>query len=703
VRGEVTQWMVGGVCCAMEEHVLRKSLDGWIGRDGYVFTLVTGILEVRTSVRDDEVVTRLRQAGFDARRRATVVPRESFVKNHSDALRTGVAALLAGGGMIADHAAIPGMGNALLLSAILLGGWKVGVKSGKAILLLTLDMNVLMTVAVLGALAIGRWEEGASVIVLFSVALMLESYSVARTRNAIQSLMALSPDQATVARNGQEVVVAAGAVVEGDHIVIRPGERIPLDGEVVEGQSEVNESPITGEAVPVTKGAGQRVFAGTINGHGAMVVRVTRVYENTTLARIVQSIESAQDARAPIQGFIERFAAVYTPTVFIAALLVATVPPLLGGWPFVDWFYRALVLLVIACPCALVISTPVTMVSALAAAARKGILVKGGKFLEVLSGIRAIAFDKTGTLTVGRPRITDIITVDSILQDRAVTIAAVLEQRSEHHLASAFLAEAALRALTFDGITVEEFEALPGQGVQGTVGGTRYFLGNRQLCDERGALTAPVRKAVDTLTREGKTIAVLGTGQTPLCVIGLRDVLRPQSREAVEKIRKLGVPHIVILSGDHASAVEQLGDELGVEQLTAAMMPEAKVAAVRQLERKYGAVAMVGDGINDAPALAAASVGIAMGVGGTDTALETADVVLMSDDLAKIPAAIRLSRNALRIVRQNIILALGIKLVFLILTLSGVATLWMALLADDGAALLVILNGLRALSMPEEG
>ncbi len=702
MQNQETRWVVGGVCCATEEQVLRKSLDGWIGRNGYAFNLLTGELTVRGTVRDRDLVTRLRHAGFEARRKTAVAPEEPFMRRHGDGVRTGIAALLAGGGMIADHLALPAAGGALLLGAILLGGWKIALKAWKAALLFTLDMNVLMTVAVVGALAIGRWEEGASVIVLFSVALMLESYSAARTRSAIRSLMALSPEQATVLRAGIERTVGAAAVSVGERMVIRPGERIPLDGEVLEGRSEVSEAPITGESAYVIKVPGQQIFAGTINGHGAMVARVTRRHEETTLARIVRRIESAQDARAPVQGFIERFAAVYTPAVFFTAVLIAVVPPLAGGWSFVGWFYRALVLLVIACPCALVISTPVTMVSALTAAARRGVLVKGGKSLEILSGIRAIAFDKTGTLTEGRPRVTDIVTLDSISQDQALAIAAALERKSEHHVASAFLAEAARRSLAVDGLSVELFRALPGLGVEGTVGGTGYFLGNLRLCEQRGAITPALRETVDHLARGGKTVAVLGSGRMPLCVVGMEDLPRHRSREVVERVRALGVSHVVILSGDHPSAVERLGSELGVERLNSAMLPEGKVSAVLQLRRDHGSVAMVGDGINDGPALAAASVGIAMGVGGADAALETADVVLMSDDLAKIPAVIRLSRRALAIVRQNIVLALGIKAVFLVLSLAGVATLWMALLADDGAALVVILNGLRALSVPEE-
>jgi Cd2+/Zn2+-exporting ATPase len=703
VSRQQTRWIVSGVCCATEEKVLRKSLECLIGPDGYSFNPVTCELDVHEHVADSDVLRQLRRAGFEAKRKTMLVEREGFWRRHRDALGAGCAALLTVTGILLDlwWGAV-GVANWILLAAIATGGWKIVLKAYKAIRLGTLDMNVLMTVAVAGALAIGKWDEAAAVIVLFAVALMLESYSLARTRKAVASLMAVSPEQASVLRNAGEQSVPARTVTPGEVIVIRPGERIPLDGVVIVGVSDINEATITGESAPVTKTVGAVVYAGTMNQRGVLTVRVTQRYEETTLARIVHMIESAQESRAPAQDFVDRFAAIYTPAVFGIAILVAILPPLVAGASFADWLYRALILLVIACPCALVISTPVTIVSALTGAARLGILIKGGKYIETLSRIRAIAFDKTGTLTEGHPRVTDVVALDSISRDEALRTIAALEHRSEHHIASALLAEAARAGLRYDNIAIEQFEALPGLGVHGTIGGTTFFLGNSRLGEERHYFTEEVRQVVQEFSNEGKTTVVLGSIGKALCVVAMTDSARQQSRATVNRLRALGIEHLTILSGDQPPSVRRLADDVGLENVVAAMMPAEKVAAVRELGHTYGSIAMVGDGINDSPALAAASVGIAMGVSGTDAALETADVVLMSDDLAKLPVLINLSRKAMRIVGQNITIVLGLKLIFLVLSLTGMATLWMALLADDGAALLVILNGLRALSYTEE-
>lgn len=698
-----TTWVLSGVCCATEENVLRKSLDGWIGPQAYSFNPVTSELDIQDGASETDVVRQLRRAGFDAKRKAVSIPDESFWRRHRDAFIAGIAAVLTGIGITLDHMGLPApLPATLFLIAVVTGGWKIALKGYTAIRLGALDMNVLMTVAVAGAMAIGKWDEAAVVIVLFAGALMLESYSVVRSRSAIASLMAVSPERASVLCDGCETIVPARTVVPGEIVLIRPGERVPLDGVVTEGVSDVNEAVISGESVPVVKGPGSTLYAGTVNDRGVLTMRVTRQYEDTTLARIVHMIESAQEARAPVQNFVDRFAAVYTPAVFSIAALVAILPPVVMGASFVDWLYRALVLLVIACPCALVISTPVTIVSALTGAARRGILIKGGKYIELLSGLKAMAFDKTGTLTEGRPRVTDFVSLDSTSREDALRTIAALEQRSEHHLASALLAEAARVSLRSDTIRVEDFEALPGRGVRGSISGTTYFLGNRQLAEEKGFLSEEARRILQEFTRQGKTTVVLGAADRPLCVIAMGDTERQQSRVALERLRMLGIERLVMLSGDHHGPAKEIARKVGLEHVAAAMMPEEKVEAVRELARTYGPVAMVGDGINDGPALAAASVGIAMGISGSDAALETADVVLMSDDLTKLPLLVGLSRKAMKIIRQNIAIVLGLKLIFLVLSLTGVATLWMALLADDGAALIVILNGLRGLVIKEE-
>ncbi len=691
-------WVVSGVCCSTEEQVLRKSLDRWIGSDGYGFNPITSELTVRTPVEEPDLLQHLRRAGFDARSKAVIVVREPFLRRHREAIVTGGSTLLAAAGIVVEaggHSVV--LAHALLLAAILLGGWKTGVKALKALRLKTLDMNVLMTVAVIGALAIGSWGEGAAVIVRFSGALMLESYSTARTQDAVRSLMAESPDQASVLDGDAERRLPASAVSPGSRIVIRPGEKIPLDGVVTDGVSDVDESPITGESAPRPRNPGDEVFAGSINRHGRLVVTVTARREDSMLARIVRLIESAQEARAPVQRFVDRFAAVYTPAVFAGAILVAFLPSLVLAAPLVPWIYRALVLLVIACPCALVIGTPVTIVSALTGAARRGILIKGGRPLETLDGVRAIAFDKTGTLTEGRPRVTDVIPLDSVSREEALSIIAALENGSEHPIAPALLAEAGASG----GLgKLEQFEALPGRGVRGRVNGTLYFLGNERLCREEGFLSEPVERTLRRLANDGKTAMVLGTHSVPLCIVAANDTARHQGKHVVDRLRRMGIGHLVMLSGDHAAAAEQVAREVGLTEAKAGMLPEEKVAAIERLRREYGTVAMVGDGVNDAPALAASSVGIAMGVTGSGTALQTADVILMADDLSRLPGLIGLSRKTMHIVRQNIAIALGIKLLFLVLSLAGVATLWMALLADDGAALLVILNGFRALTSP---
>jgi Zn2+/Cd2+-exporting ATPase len=699
VNGARSTFVVSGVCCATEEAVLRKRLDGAIGAAAYRFNVVTCELPVAGDVDSRKVETLVRQAGFQAREKRALVPEQGFVQRHREALLTGGATglfLLGAAGNI-------GMPMTMLvyLLAILLGGWKILWKAFAALRTGVLDMNVLMTTAVVGAAAIGKWSEGAAVVILFSVALMLESYSTARTRKAVQSLLSLSPQQASVLRDGQEQTVDASAVVPGDVIVIRPGERVPLDGTVVEGSSTVNESAVTGESTPVAKTKASELFAGSINDRGMLRATVSRHHDDTALARILQLIEDAEQQRAPVQDFIDRFARIYTPAVLALALLVAAIPPLVLSQPPLEWVYRALVLLVIACPCALVISTPVTIVSALTNAARRGVLIKGGRHIEHLSRINAVAFDKTGTLTEGRPRLTDIVVLNALSRDRVLQIAAALEYRSEHHLAEAILDEAARSGVDHSSIEVSEFESLPGRGVRAVVEGRTFFLGNDRLGREEGYLDADALRRVGDFVQQGKTPMILGSGGETISILAVQDSTRHHSKAAIERLRDLGIKHFRLLSGDQEHAVDALAGALSIDRAAGRLLPAEKVSAVQEMMEQYGTVAMVGDGVNDAPALAVSTVGIAMGVAGSDAALETADVVLMSDDLAKLPYVFALSSKAMTIIRQNIALALGVKSVFLVLSLAGFSTLWMALLADDGAALAVILNGLRILRFEE--
>ena len=561
---------------------------------------------------------------------------------------------------------------------------------------LALDINVLMLVAVAGAMILGEWSEGAAVVFLFALAQLLEARAMERARGAIGALMDLAPADAFVRGAGPDggTRVPVDRVVVGDVVIVRPGEKIPLDGVVAAGESHVNQAPVTGESLPVEKRAGDEVFAGTINGRGAIDVRVSRLRGDSTLARIIQLVERAQAQRAPSQTFVERFARVYTPLVLVLAAIVGVVPPLLFGASWNVWTYRALVLLVISCPCALVISTPVSVVSALAAAARKGVLIKGGARLERLAAVRCVAFDKTGTLTKGELRVVDIAPLNGVHPDRILRLAASLEQRSEHPIGAAIVAHARERQIAL--ADVEGFESLPGFGAQGRVDGAPVVVGNHRLFDERGTCSPDVHTSVEQAAAGGHTVVIVATDR-PIAIIGVSDQPRESAKDAVQMIRDHGVARVALLTGDHEIAARALASSLGVDDVRAGLLPSDKVDAVAALKKQFGTVAMVGDGINDAPALAAADVGIAMGAAGTDAALETADVALMADELLKIPYALRLSRATVRNIRANIAFSIALKAAFLVMAVLGFATLWMAVVADMGASLIVIANALRLL------
>jgi Cd2+/Zn2+-exporting ATPase len=621
---------------------------------------------------------------------AEATVRQSFLQANGKLLRTGLslATLLLG----LSLGTYESLQKIFLLSSILIGGYPVARKGLRNLLRLNFDMNVLMTIAITGALIIGEWNEAAVVAFLFAVSEMLESYSMEKARQSIRSLMELAPREATVLRNGQEVRIPVEEVNAGDILVVKPGEKISLDGIILEGATSVNEAPITGESMPVEKEPGDPVYAGTLNQQGAFRMRATKRAEDTTLARIIQLVEKAQGERAPSQAFVDRFAKVYTPLIILMAAGVALIPPLLLGGNWNHWVYEALALLVVACPCALVISTPVAIVSAIGAAARNGVLVKGGIYLEEIGRLRAVAFDKTGTLTMGKPEVTDLLPASEQTEEELLRLAAGLEARSEHPLARAIIQRADEREIPY--APARSFYAVPGKGAEGEIDGIRYWIGKPSWAEEKGLNTDPLMARIGALQKQGKTVMLLGTEEEILGLVAVSDPVRPQSVDAILRLRRYGIK-TRMLTGDNRSTAAAIAQQVGVDDYEAELLPEEKLQQVRLLLRQYGTAAMVGDGINDAPALAAASVGIAMGGAGTDTALETADVVLMGDDLLKLPFAIRLGQRAVRVIRQNIAFSLGTKLLAVLLVFPGWLTLWLAILADMGATILVTLNGMR--------
>jgi Cd2+/Zn2+-exporting ATPase len=654
-------------------------------------------------------VTRLgRQHHIQVRPQREAAPALPFWQANPHVLPTAAAALLALAGEVLQHLPLsPVAATVCYAAAIVTGGLSTARKGLKAIAGLNFDMNALMTIAVTGAVLIGQWSEGAVVAMLFGVSETLEAYTMDRARRSLRSLMEIAPKSARIRRDGGAEEIPVEDVRVGDMLLVRPGEKLAMDGVIAAGRSALNQAAITGESMPVNRGPGDEVFAGTLNGEGALEVRVTKLVEDTTLARITYLVEEAQAQRAPSQTFVERFAKVYTPAVMALATLVAVAPPLLLHLAWAPWLYRGLALLVVGCPCALVVSTPVTVVSAIANAARHGVLIKGGAYLEAAGTLNAVAFDKTGTLTLGEPEVTDVAAgAGGWRPDDVRSLAAAVEQHSEHPLARALRRGAPPGPPGgFSSAEATDFQAIVGRGARAMVDGRPVYVGSPALFREdlRVGLGSELEQALRQWQAEGKTVVVVGSETEAYGALAVADTPREDSRRALAGLRRAGVARSVMLTGDNGATARAMGSRLGVDEVRAELMPDAKVAAIRELVAQYGRVGMVGDGVNDAPALAAATVGIAMGGAGTDVALETADIALMGDDLSKLPFTIALSRQALRVIKQNIGLAMALKLLAVAAVFPGWLTLWLAILADMGATVLVTLNGMRLLRLkPEE-
>lgn len=716
--------------CAEEVALLKREVGPVVGGDEHLsFDLLTGRMTVRLAdeslppgaiedavsraglvaepwsddkISSEDEAHRLRRGRFIATT-ASGLATVLALASHAF-LRGGLAAAIGVERAGAGHD-IPAVSVALYGLAIGCGLWYVAPKAWLAVRRLRSDMNLLMTVAILGAIVIGELFEAATVSFLFALSLALESWSLGRARRAVSALLDLAPPRARVLRaDGAEEELLVEDVPVGSKIVVRPGERIPLDGKVVSGKTAVNEAPITGESMPREKAPGAEVYAGTINGDGAVEIETTRPARETVLARIIRMVGEAQERRAPVEAWVDRFARVYTPVVMVVAAATAVLPPLLFGQPWGTWIYKGLVLLVIACPCALVISTPVSIVAALAAAARNGVLIKGGVFVEIPARLRAIAMDKTGTITEGRQRVTDVVALNGVSETAVLQHAASLEARSGHPIARAIVAHAS--RLQLQPTSAANVQDLRGRGVSGTLDGEAYWAGSHRFLEEKGFETPEVHEQLVQMASGGRTVVVVGNDAAVLGFITLEDAVRADAASVVSDLHALGIERVAMLTGDNADTAKFVADTVGIDDVRSELLPEDKVKAVEELAAETSPLAMVGDGVNDAPAMARADIGIAMGAAGSDAAIEAADIALMSDDLSRIPWLIRHARRALRIIRQNIVFALVVKAAFVVLTFSGYASLWAAIAADMGASLLVIGNGLRLLSdrshRPEE-
>ena len=718
--GGSLQFKIHGMDCAEEVAVLKQTVGPVVGgEDRLAFDILNGRMIVSRTVDGPTpaaVMQAVRATGMRAelwREGEHAAVGSTFWERHGRTVTTAISAISLTAGFVLHTVLAGGIGSALGLEglgvghdvpipvrllyslAIVAGGWFVAPKGLYAIRRLRPDMNLLMTIAVIGAIGIGEWFEAATVAFLFALSLALETWSVGRARRAIEALMDLAPPIARLLENGIQREVPPERVPIGSLLLVKPGEKIPLDGLVVRGVSAVNQAPITGESAPVAKEAGAEVFAGTINGDGALEVESTKPASDTTLAHIIRMVGEASSRRAPSEQWVEKFARIYTPTVLVAAVLVLLIPPLMFGGSWSEWLYRSLVLLVIGCPCALVISTPVTIVAALAGAAKNGVLVKGGVYMEAPARLQAIAFDKTGTLTRGEPEVLEVVALNGHTDVELLQRVAGMETHSDHPMARAIVQY--VEARDVQPLPVENFQILQGKGATARVDGALYWIGSHRYLEERQQETTDIHDRLERMASDGRSVVVVGNERHVCGLIAIADAVRPEARAIVEALRRTGIAHVIMLTGDNHATARAIAAETGVDEVRAELLPADKVAAIEELMRQYESVAMVGDGVNDAPAMARATLGIAMGAAGSDAAIETADVALLSDDLSRLPWLIRHSKRTLAIVRQNIVLSLAVKALFVILTFVGFASLWAAIAADMGVSLLVIFNALRLL------
>lgn len=723
----IRRFKVRGMDCAEEINALKQTVGKLPGVQSLDFNLIDGMMFVEfdhLKTNEDKIRAAARLAGLEAdsvdeeKTSGVAEPEEGWWRKNGPALLCWCSGILVGLGVLTHavmhggllHALIDGEDTTLhefplpvilyYATAVVAGGWFVFPKALLALRRLRADMNLLMTIAVIGAMAIGQWLEAATVAFLFSFSLLLESWSISRARRAIQALLNIAPSMARYIcpNDGDIMEKPVAAVPLGATVLVRPGERIPLDGIITKGRTLVNQAPITGESMPVSKKEGSEVFAGTINEDGSIEFKATKAVTDTTLARIIRLVEQAQSRRAPVEQWIETFAFYYTPAMILIAAMVAILPPLFTGqWS--RWFYEALVMLVIACPCALVISTPVSIVAALTAAARAGVLIKGGVFLEAVGRVNTFALDKTGTLTKSLPEVQEIVPLNGHTRSEILARAAALEIHSEHPLAAAILRKTRMEMV--EPLIARDFRALKGRGAEAFIDDSLFWVGSHRLLHEKGGEDDMMHIHAQRMEDAGHSVVVVGSDCHICGIISVADSLRPEAPTLVYDLKAAGITHVIMLTGDNQGTAEAVGKTVMLDEIRAELLPEDKLKAIEALKQKFGGVAMVGDGINDAPALASATVGISMGFAGTDAAIETSDITLVSDDLSRLPWLVRHSRRALRVIRQNIFFSLGIKVLFMTLAFMQMATLWMAIAADIGASLLVIFNALRLLSMKE--